>query len=594
MTENRGAAGLGEIGSRRGILQAAEGLDYLKTYASVMATLALPVHDIVMILNPDLAESANTFAEAFPEATVHFLGTGKVLDEAQLAQLLGNVRYAHCIAIADRRDYLRRIDRPQVMIEHGNNKLGQKRACFRHLFWALPDGGVYFIERLDASHDPKLIDSEDASVVELLNEAKQLKSLSPEEQERLPKREREIVGGIADVRTDGTLGVVQKAGDHLFKMRDWEANAFLAARRGDAWGEVIETKPGYSFEPRALLSTHGDGPIDSASDRTIEVPDRFLRRYRNPTCSSLQIVTQEGVFLPDTFRHPHQRRQMHRDLAATTPFLDRISPRLTRTSRRVLEGEFFHFDTELPGHFGHITTEVLSRYWGWKIAVKQNPSIRPILCVDQDKTSIPGFQALIFDALGVPVDDIEYIQETEEVQVESLVAATPQFENPYYVDLELVDVWRDLAAKLPADDGTPRGEKIFISRRPGDKRDCRNGPAVEDLFREHGFDIIYPEDHPYVEQTHIFAAARIIAGFGGSGMFNMMFAPDARIILLAGASYKAANEYLFAAANGNEVHYFWGESEIQGTEGRFSTVAFRSNFSIDLDRHHAALVPLLH
>ena len=39
-------------------------------------------------------------------------------------------------------------------------------------------------------------------------------------------------------------------------------------------------------------------------------------------------------------------------------------------------------------------------------------------------------------------------------------------------------------------------------------------------------------------------------------MFNMMFAPTARVIVISSQNYNAENEYLIAAANGNEIHYF--------------------------------------
>lgn len=587
-----GRGSLEEIGNRRGIPQAAADLDYLKVYDSVIAALPMPVTDIVMVLRSELLEAANTFAEAFPRATIHFLSTTPLEDD-QHGLLLGNVRYTHCLAVADRVDYLRTMERPQVIIEHGANTRRQKNACFRQLFWALPEGGVYAIERLDAVHDSELTDDGGDNILDVLIKAIRLGSLTTKSSQKLSKAEGEIAACTGSIHIEDTLAVVRKAGEHLFKLRDWETNIVLAARLGDSWGEVLETRSGYSFESRAQVTAYGSGPIGADYRRTIDVPERHLRRYRNSTCSALQIVTLDGYFLPDTFRHPHENRQNHRNLAFTTSFLDRVSPRLAPSTHRLLDGEFFHFDTEFSGHFGHVATEVLSRYWGWKAAAKENPAIRPLIGLYPKQTGIPEFQARMFDMLGVPVDGIEYIQATESVQVESLVAATPQFENPYYVDLEMVEIWRELAANLPSDQSRTRSEKVFISRRPNVRRDCQNGHAVERFFSRRGFEIIYPEDHSYVEQAHMFAAARTIAGFGGSGMFNMMYAPHARIIILSGNSYKAANEYLFAAANGNEIHYFWGDSEVKGPQGRHTREAFHSRFTINLRKHKSALNRLL-
>ena len=54
--------------------------------------------------------------------------------------------------------------------------------------------------------------------------------------------------------------------------------------------------------------------------------------------------------------------------------------------------------------------------------------------------------------------------------------------------------------------------------------------------------------------------------------------------LISGDSYNAENEHLIAAVNGNDLHYFWGRSEIP-MPNRFSLEAFRSVFSFDLRRH---------
>ena len=40
----------------------------------------------------------------------------------------------------------------------------------------------------------------------------------------------------------------------------------------------------------------------------------------------------------------------------------------------------------------------------------------------------------------------------------------------------------------------------------------------------------FPKDHSYLDQKMMFERARVIAGFGGSGMFNMMFAPHATVV----------------------------------------------------------------
>ena len=71
--------------------------------------------------------------------------------------------------------------------------------------------------------------------------------------------------------------------------------------------------------------------------------------------------------------------------------------------------------------------------------------------------------------------------------------------------------------------------RLFCSRRPG-KRSCHNAAEVEALFAAHGFAVVFPEDHPLPEQVRMVRDADVVAGFAGSGMFQIAFAggPEAR------------------------------------------------------------------
>lgn len=579
---------LDDIGLRRGIVQASDQRDYLRVYENAVRQLAIPLTDIVMVLQSNAYEAANTLAEAFPAATVHLLGMGAELTIEEQDSLLANVRYSQCQRIASRRDYIRdRLPlRPQVIIEHGTNQSGQKRACFRTLFWSLPPGGFYAVEALESTHDESLNeDKPGKDVLELLLDATRGGTLSAEDQKTLEKFDRELAIGVSAVAFHGTLAIVHKANAHLCKLSEWEGSADPYERGG----EVIHLEPTYDYTPRSELHTYGDGPLKDRA--TINVPERRLRRNLDVICYPAMLATRDNYVLSGSIRHPHKKSLHHPRLISATADFARHG-RLYGPAR-VVDGEFYHFDTVYPGHFGHVTTEQLGHMWGWERAVEQNPSIRPIMTLPAKRTDLFDYQYEMFAALGITRDSIELIQRDEPLHVKSLVSSTPAFENPYYVDLDMTRVWHDLLQSLPQDQAISRPEKIFISRRPGSRRTAVNTKEIEKTFARRGFMIIYPEDLPYVEQVHIFAAAKVIGGFAGSGMFNMMFSPQAKIILIAGDSYTAENEYLIAAANGNEVHYFWGESKVQSKDERHDPVAFASDFHFNVRRHRKNLRAVL-
>ena len=69
-----------------------------------------------------------------------------------------------------------------------------------------------------------------------------------------------------------------------------------------------------------------------------------------------------------------------------------------------------------------------------------------------------------------------------------------------------------------------------------------------------------------------FREARVVAGFGGSAMFNLMYAENLEgVILLNQEAYIARNEHLFTSLTGGEVHYFWSRPDVEHPEGGFSS-----------------------
>jgi capsular polysaccharide biosynthesis protein len=407
------------------------------------------------------------------------------------------------------------------------------------------------------------------------------------------RRRQELADSIEPVPSPDGLGVVHKRGTHHFTLRHDVVEGMLSDQFGPGWGEVIAHREAYEYESRATLVMHGD-PAPREKQRTIVVPALSLRRYSDVTCHVREVVTRGNLVLPDTFRHWQSRRLFHKRIIPAAAWFGRLEDRMQRANVRHEAGEFFTFDSAFPAHFGHLTTETLSKYWGWQIARERNPDLRVVMTHQAKKDRLPPWKAEILGALGIPLDDILWVTQEESVRVESLVAAMPQIENPKYVDRALVDTWEALYAGL-GQDPTPgeRSEKVFLSRRTPSQRWCTNTPEVESFMADQGFAVLYSEDLPYAEQAHILRAAKVVAGFAGSALFNMMLNPAARIVVLSSRSYVAANEYLFASAAGHELHYFWAPPFVDQPGDGFTVDAYRSDFEFNLDEHRAELIKAL-
>ncbi|HET6693052.1 MAG TPA: hypothetical protein VFG97_02000 [Pedococcus sp.] len=87
-----------------------------------------------------------------------------------------------------------------------------------------------------------------------------------------------------------------------------------------------------------------------------------------------------------------------------------------------------------------------------------------------------------------------------------------------------------------------------------------------------------------------FREARVVAGFGGSAMFNLMYAEQLEGgILLNQEAYTVRNGHLFTSLTGGEVHYFWSRPDLEHPERGFGREAFRADWDFDFERNGADL-----
>jgi capsular polysaccharide biosynthesis protein len=538
------------------------------------------VRDIVLVLANDTAQIATELAERLPEATIHVLPVSEN-DPGAAATLPANVRLQVCRSIWDRVHHVAGLPRPQLIVESGNGRKGQKLACFREMFLLLEPGGCYVVDRLADVTDPALHDVAGETVLELLARL----DAAPDDADDadaapLSAADAELRESAAAIVVAGNAAYVRKQNRHFFKLRDVPAAGILTRRFDQGWGSVVETRPAYAYASRARVTVHGSGPVHGPG--TVTVPERILRRYSSPVVLPRQRIVLGDYYLPETFRHHLGHRLVHHTMVGANAALDRLISRWDPTPTD-LPGSYVYLDTEYPGHYGHVMTEVISRYHGWTEARRLDPDVRALISVREGQTEVPAYQRQLLDALGIPPDEAAYVPFNAAVRPEALYAVTPGFSMPHYADLGLGALYAEIGRRLHTPHlETP--ERIFVSRRPGGWRTCHNLPQVEEWFVREGYTVIYPEDHSFGDQISLFRQARRIAGFGGSGMFSLMFAPGARCALLSGNANTANNEYLIGSVVGLDLHYFWSPSDVQHPKGGWTNEAFHSGFTFELDR----------
>lgn len=361
----------------------------------------------------------------------------------------------------------------------------------------------------------------------------------------------------------------------LAVLREDELNRALLADPGR--GRVLDSLPAATLRSRCELRT-SDGARPARMRTTYRAPEAFLREYRDVVVGPKSVLLQRGLVLPDTYRHGTRKVLQHRSLrrsgdAYVVPPFDASDA----SDAPELEGPFFHLDNEVRGFFGHALTEQVSRLWAWERARRREPGLRALVTRNRGR-GLAGWESTLLAAGGVDPDDLVLVDGP--VRVDRLLSASPLWSMPKYVHPAVVETWDRMGAALLAQAGTPvTGHRIFCSRRH-DKRACQNRAEVEALFAAHGFDVVFPEEHPLPDQVALFHDADVVAGFAGSGLFTVQFSDRPKhLVVLRPDTYGPSNEYMIAAARGHRLDLVTSRAHVP----RGSASSFRSDFTVDLE-----------
>jgi capsular polysaccharide biosynthesis protein len=350
--------------------------------------------------------------------------------------------------------------------------------------------------------------------------------------------------------------VVRNATASLAKLREAEIGPLLEIT-GDRLGTVLGRIPAEQFLPRSTIRDHA--ATSEVRQRTaIDVPALSLREYNDVVCAPPQLVVKDNLLLPETYRHHLHPRLRNRGTTEVAPRFAQVTRDLRNPER--LPGAYFHFDSEWPGHYGHLLTEQTSRLWGWKAAKARHPDLKLLLGRRPGATGAQPFERAVVESVGVPTEDIVVFDRP--VRVDRLLAATPMFSYPQYVSPRIATIWRLVGATVEGDTGGAETPRRSFCGREMVSRSCRNSAEVERAFADSGFDIVFPAHLPFAQQVAMFRNADVVAGYAGSALFTLCFcAAPKRVLMLSSESYRANNEYLIAAVLGHDMDVFWSVAE---------------------------------
>ncbi|MGN6132002.1 MAG: glycosyltransferase family 61 protein, partial [Nocardioidaceae bacterium] len=469
-----------------------------------------------------------------------------------------------------------------VLVVAATGRDPDRAVRMRRLFFHLRPGGTYFVRGVRLGGPRGRDGGMSRMLSELFRRRKPVRSRAP-----LRRQDTHALSTSATriVAEAGHVAVTNRTAA-LAKLHEEETQVLLESR-GPAFGRVLERRAPVAFESRCVVDSN-DSEITAPLRRTMQCPAPTLREYHDVVCRPGQVLVKDNVLLPDTYRHNRRRRL--RNLHTTEIAAGFAVPRSTAPVEG-LPGRYFFLDSEHRGHFGHATTEQLSRLWGWPAAKRAHPDLKALVLLNNGRP-VQDFERALYGAAGIDEEDL--VLARGPVRVETLVAATPMFSQPEYVHPGIVEVW-DRAGDV-LDRGSTLAApptRIFCGRR-GEKRTCRNAGEVEAIFRDHGFEVLYPEDYPLADQARLFRRAEVVAGFAGSAMFSLLLRSEpTRAILVTAAHYSAQNEYLISAVRGHRLHLVACEPDPRPPGRRPAVHKLNARFTFDPEREGSYLAEIL-
>jgi capsular polysaccharide biosynthesis protein len=190
---------------------------------------------------------------------------------------------------------------------------------------------------------------------------------------------------------------------------------------------------------------------------------------------------------------------------------------------RRLPGRGLYLGHDMAGHYGHFITEGLSSFW----ALEEFPAagfdyflMHPFIFGE----ARPAYARFCLERFGIAAEKVHVVG-AEPLLVDELVVPERLFRLNHSADPRLRWVHGQVAGGLAAPPGASR--RIYVSRRRFSRRHLTrvvaNEVFVERVFREHGFQVLYPEETPFPEQVALYRNAEVLAGISGSGLHNSIF-----------------------------------------------------------------------
>jgi hypothetical protein len=176
-------------------------------------------------------------------------------------------------------------------------------------------------------------------------------------------------------------------------------------------------------------------------------------------------------------------------------------------------------------HFGHFLMESLTRTW---ILDEIDQSTKVVFHtklprIASGQKPLSGATQRILELFGIPLDRIIFPQEP--TRLRRVMVPESLHELSYGSHEQFPRRYRQVAAKI-AGDVTPSQQPVYLSRRllPSHLRQIVGEFELEEVLRDNGFLIAYPETMRFEDQIRLMNQHTDIFTTAGSAVYNILFA----------------------------------------------------------------------
>ena len=194
--------------------------------------------------------------------------------------------------------------------------------------------------------------------------------------------------------------------------------------------------------------------------------------------------------------------------------------------------------------YGSFITESLSRYWREEAAAFDHFVAYPFV-YDHGEIHLQEFHRYLAGLLGVPLERMAVLR--SQTVFDEIVVPEQLWTHDVHVNSRMRAVYGRIRARHA---GQRANGRLFLSSTSSLR--LGNVAGVEEIFASFGFRVLYPEHIPIADQLSLYANCAVLAGLGGGGMHNCLFARPGLMTIEVGDA-RARQQPVLAQRIANEL-----------------------------------------